>query len=64
MPLPGAGAIDPVTHLLIDDSVDPGGTYTYRAIALDDVEGGVGQAGIHAVVDQKVGHGGVSYTHL
>jgi hypothetical protein len=34
--LPGAGAIDPATHLLIDDSVDLGRTYTYRVIAFGD----------------------------
>lgn len=35
-PLAGAGAIDPATHLLIDDGVDLGRTYTYRIIALGE----------------------------
>lgn len=35
-PLPGAGAIDPASLVLIDDNVDLGRTYTYRVIAFGE----------------------------
>ena len=35
-PLPGAGAIDPASVVLIDDSVELGRTYTYRVIAFGE----------------------------
>jgi hypothetical protein len=35
-PLPGADALDPATHVLIDGSVELGRTYTYRIIAFGE----------------------------
>ena len=35
-PLPGAGAIDPASLVLIDDGVELGRTYTYRVIAFGE----------------------------
>ena len=35
-PLPGAGAIDPASLVLIDESVDLGRTYTYHVIAIGE----------------------------
>ena len=40
-PLPGTGAIDPASLVLIDDSVDLGRTYTYRVIAFGEAENDV-----------------------
>jgi hypothetical protein len=34
--LPGADAIDPATHVLVDDTVDLGQAYTYRVIAFGE----------------------------